>query len=119
MKGAVPVRYGFGDLLFKVGDIASSVYLIRAGQVLLEAVEGPQIPTVRLFKGELFGECTWDHPPIHKATATVLEDAEVWRFSLKELYALMTARQPGILQAVQEARTRQAAWRRLRTQLKG
>lgn len=114
MKGAVPVRYGFGDLLFKVGDIASSVYLIRAGQVLLEAVEGPRIPPVRLGKGDLCGEDAWDHPPIHKATATILEDAEIWLFSLEELYALMTARQPVILQAVQEARMRRAGWRGFR-----
>lgn len=109
-----PVRYAFGAMLFKVGDIASAVYYIRGGQVLLEAVEDPQIPPVRLFKGELCGECAWDQPPIHKATATVLEEAEVWLFSLEELYALLRAGQPGLAQAVQAAKAREEAWRRLR-----
>jgi len=114
MKGAVPVLYGFGDILYKAGDIASAVYYIRAGQVLLEAVEGPRIPPVHLGKGDLCGEDAWDHPAIHKATATILEDAEIWLFSLEELYALLKAGQAGLSRAVQEAKARQEAWRRLR-----
>ena len=109
-----PVRYASGALLFKIGDIASAVYYIRAGQVLLEAGKGARIPPIRLFRGELCGECAWNQPAIHNATATVLEEAEMWLFSLEQLYALLRAGQPGIAQAVQAAKAREQAWRQLR-----
>ena len=108
-----PVVYAFGDLLFKAGDIASAVFLIRAGQVLLESTKGPHIPSVTLASGDLCGECAWDHPPIHKVTATVIQETEAWLFSLEELYALLKAGQPAITRAVLDAKARQAAWRRM------
>jgi CRP/FNR family cyclic AMP-dependent transcriptional regulator len=68
--------YRRSDVIFKEGSIASEMYLIHSGRVLLSVRqdETQQIPLVVLNPGDFFGEMALVDDSPRSATASAIED---------------------------------------------
>jgi hypothetical protein len=93
LEGISPIftelQYGPGQIIFKQGDPADAVYIVRSGSVEVIQGEPPKI-LAYLTAGECFGEMALIHETPRTATIRVPESAAVIRLpkaALKELRA--------------------------------
>ncbi|HEY9790835.1 MAG TPA: cyclic nucleotide-binding domain-containing protein [Candidatus Obscuribacterales bacterium] len=105
LEGIAPifaeVQYGPGQIVFKQGDPADAVYIVRQGSV--EVIQGEDPPKILAYvtAGECFGEMALIHETPRTATIRVPESATVVRLpkgALKEL----RARFPEVTSAIAE-----------------
>src|SRR6185437_14776053 len=83
LEGIAPifaeVQYGPGQIVFKQGDPADAVYIVRQGSV--EVIQGEDPPKILAYvtAGECFGEMALIHETPRTATIRVPESATVVR----------------------------------------
>lgn len=107
MLNGIPRTFSDGDVIFRQGDAAADMYVIRSGNVRIARTldDGAEVVLALLGEGDFFGEIALFHPGPRTATATAvgalhvevvdrptLMDAVDRDPSTKELIAEMSAR---------------------------
>jgi CRP/FNR family cyclic AMP-dependent transcriptional regulator len=87
-----PHSFRCGDRVFRTGDPALSLYVIRTGRVriVLDTYEGEEIELTELEAGDVLGEVSFLDGGSRTATAEVLTDSEMLEFDRKELLHFVT-----------------------------
>ncbi len=82
-----PRQFSSGQRIFRTGDPALALYVIRTGlvRVLIETDEGEEVHVMDLEPGDVVGEVSFLDGGPRTATAEVAEDAELLEFERKEL----------------------------------
>ncbi|ALG68128.1 cyclic nucleotide-binding domain-containing protein [Beggiatoa leptomitoformis] len=83
------IRVKADEIIFKKGDLGSSMYIIVAGKVRIH--DGDKEITM-LADREVFGELAALDPEPRSATVTALEDTTLFRVNESMLYELITER---------------------------
>src|SRR5438105_4324071 len=87
----VPRKYPAGQPVFREGDQGNSLFVVRAGELLVwhAAGEGePLVKLTRLHFGDFFGEMTLIEMQPRSATVMVEQDAELLELRARDLYEL-------------------------------
>ncbi len=87
-----PRQFSAGQRIFRTGDPAVSLYVIRTGlvRVLIETDEGEEIHVMDLEPGDVVGEVSFLDGGARTASAEVAEDAELLEFDRSELLKFIT-----------------------------
>jgi CRP/FNR family cyclic AMP-dependent transcriptional regulator len=87
-----PRQFSAGQHIFRTGDPAVALYVIRTGLVrlLIETDEGEEVHIMDLEPGDVVGEVSFLDGGPRTATAEVAEDAEMLEFDRKELLQFIT-----------------------------
>ena len=74
-----PCRFAAGQFVFRTGDEATRMYLVRSGniQVILETYEGERVVVADLTPGEVFGEISFFDGGPRTASAQASEESEL------------------------------------------
>jgi CRP-like cAMP-binding protein len=81
-------RYSAGDVIFRQGDAAGDMYLIRSGKVAVSLLDGGTSTTLATLKaGDFFGEMSLFDGKPRSATVTALDDVAVEAISKDNLSA--------------------------------
>lgn len=88
---AKPGHYRKGEIVFSEGDPADTIYLVRAGRVLLYKIseDGKEISLDILQEDDLFGENTIFDDVLHTMSAKALEDTFVCTCSRNDFPKLL------------------------------
>lgn len=75
----IPASFGDGQVIFRQGDAAADMYVIRSGSVRISRVfdDGEDKVLAYLSEGDFFGEMALFQPGPRTATATAVGDVEV------------------------------------------
>ena len=89
-------RLASGKSLFRQGEVADALFLIAAGRVRLAVGDRAGHERVLRFlgPGEIVGESAFMAETPHVTTATVVEDATVWRLGRPDFDALLGTHEP-------------------------
>ncbi|MFU8891231.1 MAG: Crp/Fnr family transcriptional regulator [Anaerosomatales bacterium] len=86
MISGVSRRYGDGDVVFKQGEFAGQMYVVRRGKVrIFRAHEGKETTLAALGPGEFFGEMSVIEGKPRSATAQAVGEAELEVIEADEL----------------------------------
>ena len=87
-----PRQFRSGERIFRTGDPALSLYVIRTGRVriLLHTYEGEDVAITDLDPGDVLGEVSFLDGGPRTATAEAVEDTELLEFDRKELLQFVT-----------------------------
>jgi CRP/FNR family transcriptional regulator, cyclic AMP receptor protein len=87
-----PRQFTAGQHIFRTGDPATALYVIRTGliRVLIETDEGEEVHVMDLEPGDVVGEVSFLDGGPRTATAEVAEDAELLEFDRNELLHFIT-----------------------------
>jgi CRP/FNR family transcriptional regulator, cyclic AMP receptor protein len=87
-----PRHFSAGQRIFRTGDPAVSLYVIRTGlvRVLIETDEGEEVHVMDLEPGDVVGEVSFLDGGPRTASAEVAEDAELLEFDRSELLKFIT-----------------------------
>jgi CRP-like cAMP-binding protein len=79
MLTGIPVSFDDGQVIFRQGDAAADMYLIRAGSVRISRTgdDGAEQTIAYLSEGDYFGELALFDPGPRSATATAVGAIEV------------------------------------------
>lgn len=79
MLNGISISFGDGDVVFRQGDAAADMYLIRQGQVRITRMtnDGVEVEVAVLGPGDFFGELALFDPGPRSATATAIGALEV------------------------------------------
>jgi uncharacterized membrane protein len=74
-----PHKFAAGEFVFRTGDEALCLYLVRSGKVrvLLDTYEGECVPVAELCAGEVFGEVSFFDGGPRSASAQASEETEL------------------------------------------
>jgi CRP-like cAMP-binding protein len=97
LEGAKSLRFETGEAVFRRGDPGDSVFLVRSGSVVVQALcAGGGSVVVNVVKpGEIFGEMAVLAGTTRSATVTALEACELLAISQSEFLALLV-NHPGL-----------------------
>jgi CRP/FNR family cyclic AMP-dependent transcriptional regulator len=109
MEGTIK-KFAAGDVIFRQGDPAGEMYVIRNGRVAVSLLDdGTPTTLATLKKGDFFGEMSFFDGKPRSATVTALDDVVVDAVSSKQFDAQvddalreMIARLSGRIRAVDE-----------------
>lgn len=87
-----PRQFKAGVRIFRTGDPAVALYVIRTGliRILIETYEGEEVHVMDLEPGDVVGEVSFLDGGPRTATAEVAEDADLLEFDRKELLQFVT-----------------------------
>lgn len=79
MLNGIPRTFSDGDVVFRQGDAAADMYLIRSGEVRIVRTlhDGVEAELALLGEGDFFGEIALFHPGPRTATATAVGTVHV------------------------------------------
>jgi len=84
--------YRAGSNIFKEGELAQALYLVKMGSVAInQNVKGEDIQVALLGTGSHFGEMAFIDSEMRSATASCVEDCEILVVSYDKLNSLMAA----------------------------
>ena len=88
-----PRQFKAGHKLFRTGDPALALYVIRTGlvRVIIETYEGQEVHVMDLEPGDVVGEVSFLDGGPRTATAEIVEDSDLLEFDRKELLQFVTA----------------------------
>jgi CRP/FNR family transcriptional regulator, cyclic AMP receptor protein len=92
VKLLTPKAIAAGQKIFRTGDPALALFVIRSGRVriLLDTYEGEEIPLLDLESGDVVGEVSFLDGGARTATAQAIEPCELLEFNRKELLQFVT-----------------------------
>jgi CRP/FNR family cyclic AMP-dependent transcriptional regulator len=87
-----PRRFRGGQRIFRTGDPALCLYVIRSGRVriVIDTYEGEEVAILELEPGDVVGEVSFLDGGPRSATAEAVEDSELLEFDRKELLQFVT-----------------------------
>lgn len=90
MRGAYPLLYKDGEVIFEEDSAGKEIYIIESGKVeISKSVNGDSTRIALLEKGEFFGEMAPITGVVRSATAIAVGDTYLVPFSMDEMFERM------------------------------